>query len=183
MAPVLATRPLRAAAPADRPALARLAAACLGDYGDYAAILRAWADEPGVRTVVAPAATPGPAPLAWPGRGAAEPLLGFAMFAWLRPEPGGPPQGDILAVAVDPEARGSGLGARLLDHALTTLTREAPAVGGETAALVVATTNTAGQALFRAAGFVPDDGPAPLYPNGQRGLRMRRPLGPATERS
>ncbi|MCB9548096.1 MAG: GNAT family N-acetyltransferase [Myxococcales bacterium] len=150
----------RPAVPADRAPVLALAGAAFGAYGDYAAILADWLEEPATRLFV----------VGEPGQ-----PQGFVAIAWIRRVPGGAPDGDVLAMGVDPAARGLGLGRRLLDHAVSVLAAEAPLVGGVRATLAVADDNAIGRRLFASAGFLPLPERA-TYPGGQAGLLLYRPF-------
>ncbi|MEZ4472813.1 MAG: GNAT family N-acetyltransferase [bacterium] len=154
----------RLAEPADRAAALALAGAAFASYGDYALILDGWLDEPATRLwVVGPVGAP----------------MGFVAVAWIRRVPGGAPDGDVLAVAVEPTVRGGGLGRALLEHALAVLAAEAPLVGGVRATLAVAEDNHAARHLFASVGFRPLAERA-TYPGGQAGLLLARPFSTDT---
>lgn len=78
--------------------------------------------------------------------------------------------GRLYALAVHPDFRGRGLGARLAKKVLDQLRRR----GARTFSLEVRTPNPAAQGLYRSLGFQPA-GPLPdYYGPGLHGLRMRK---------
>mgnify|MGYP003587823622 CR=1 FL=1 len=78
--------------------------------------------------------------------------------------------GRLYALAVHPDFRGRGLGARLAQNILGQLRRR----GARTFSLEVRTPNPAAQRLYLRLGFRPD-GPLPdYYGPGLHGLRMRK---------
>lgn len=159
---------LRPAGPADRAAIGELAGRVFARYGDYAAILGDWLREPGVEARVA---------------AAGDRVVGFVSWAFVRAEPESPPEGRVLALAVDAEHRRRGLGRRLLREAITALDRDAPAVGARRIRLEVAHDNVAARSLFAAEGFSPLPGAGGRYPGGPRYetlIRLVRPVSSGT---
>jgi ribosomal-protein-alanine N-acetyltransferase len=131
--------------------------------------LPAWLAQPGVHLYIA--------------EGGGEPV-GFALVGFERDdEYEGPPPSeggdwlaaDLLAVAVPPTLEGKGLGRLLLGHVLRRVAEVAQWRAVHEVRLTVADKNERARRLFARAGFV-DAGVEGRYPNGQRALRMRRPV-------
>lgn len=152
---------LRAATPAELPAVTALAASAFERLGDYAAILDGWCRSPGVQTTIATVAGE---------------TVGFLAWAFLRRDRSRPPVLELLALAVAPPWRRRGLGRRLLWQTLALAEEHAGAVGAREAALHVARDNDGARALFEQLGFRRDPPADTLYPTGVPGLRMVRPL-------
>lgn len=104
-----------------------------------------------------------------------------AVLGWgvslLRRDPGGRMHGRVHAIAVDPAARGTGVGRLMLSDLLEGLQRH----GIVDATLEVRIGNASAEHLYRAAGFVPVQVVPDYYGEGVDALRMRRWgfLGPA----
>ena len=81
---------------------------------------------------------------------------------------------DVLTLAVDPDRRGSGYGALLLDHLLGI----AGARGAADVLLEVDPANTAARALYRSRGFVELATRRHYYGPDQHAVTMRRELRP-----
>ena len=138
------------------------------DLGDYRRILPSWLEQPGV--------------LAWIDHDAARTSRGFAMLGFYMEDPkttggSGPPQviADLLALAVVPAFQRRGIGGKLLNHVIEVAERVAPSSHIGTLRLTVAENNVGAQKLYERTGFTIVDGSA-SYDNGQRALRMSRPL-------
>jgi ribosomal-protein-alanine N-acetyltransferase len=84
---------------------------------------------------------------------------------------------EVLTLAVVPEARRRGVGARLLDAAMTV----AFARGARTAFLEVSVGNSAARALYKRAGFTPAGRRPRYYADGTDALVLRRALVPAPQ--
>jgi ribosomal-protein-alanine N-acetyltransferase len=83
-------------------------------------------------------------------------------------------EAEVLTLAVAPPARRLGLGARLLDVALTA----AAARGARTAFLEVSIANAAAYGLYARAGFTPTGRRPRYYADGTDALVLRRTLTP-----
>jgi ribosomal-protein-alanine N-acetyltransferase len=81
--------------------------------------------------------------------------LGYAIIAWVLDE------AELANIAVTPAARGGGVGARLLDHALA----ELAAMGIGTVYLEVRGANAVAQRLYASRGFEPVGRRARYYDN------------------
>lgn len=105
-----------------------------------------------------------------------------AVLGWgvslLRRDPGGRMHGRVHAIAVDPAARGTGVGRLMLSDLLEGLQRH----GVVDATLEVRIGNASAEHLYRAAGFVPVQVVPDYYGEGVDALRMRRWgfLGPSS---
>lgn len=169
--PTLTAR-VREGGPADLKFLIALGTEVFGHLGDYARILPAWLGQPGVHLYIAEAG----------GR-----PVGFALMGFERDDeyegPPPPPEvgggdwlaADVLAIAVMPSLQGKGLGRALLGHVLARIVEVSGWRPVNEARLTVSEKNDQARRLFARAGFV-DAGVEGRYPNGQRALRMRRPL-------
>jgi ribosomal-protein-alanine N-acetyltransferase len=105
-------------------------------------------------------------------------------FGWLDPRGGmilarvAADEVEVLTVAVVPEARRQGIGARLLDAVMTV----AVARGARAAFLEVSVGNTAARALYEQAGFTPVGRRPRYYADGTDALVLRRALIPTPQR-
>ncbi len=145
----------------DAEALYGLAERCFAQWGGYGRTIITWSTLEGVQTWLVDEADGG--------------LIGFIMFAQIQSAPESVPSTEILAIAAHPAARGRGIGAYLLQSALSEIRRWQGV--GESVWLTVATDNVAGQRLFGGAGFRTREGPSAAYPNGVESSRMAFPLG------
>lgn len=159
-APVVSFRP---GGPADRPYMVELAEDTFRALGDYRAIIDQWLDVPRVRSLVLERA----------GR-----RVGFALVAehrglgfWR------PVTAELVAIVLDPAARGRGLGRALLRAAA----REAESFGARELRLHTADDNTIAQSLFVAEGYEIRACRETYYPNGQLAIEMRRTLSAGTD--
>ncbi|MEO0652559.1 MAG: N-acetyltransferase, partial [Planctomycetota bacterium] len=102
--------------------------------------------------------------------------IGFALWPCLR-QIGRMEEGDfyVFAIATAPEARGLGLGTRLLEET----EGRARAAGCARLALDVAHANEGAQRLYRRRGFAVAGQPSWWVPKRLRIVRMTRRLGPA----
>lgn len=169
-----ATQPtpkIRAACEGDRGFIRQLSQLVFSQFGDYATFLPTYLDEPAILTTVAELEH---AP------------CGFLMMAFVLAEPGegGAAQGaadqaliaEILAVAVAPDHHRKSIGRRLLVQALDFIEQYASSSQLSSLQLNVAHTNRQAMAFFKRMDFTvlkEDDG---VYPEGQRSIRMSRPL-------
>jgi ribosomal protein S18 acetylase RimI-like enzyme len=158
---------IRRASVADHAWIAVVAADVYGDLGDYGTIIRSWLGHPGVLTY-----------LDEMREGDAAVARGFTLLGFYEPADGvtGATIADLLAIAVDRPYQRSGIGSRLLEHAihLAGLNRQ----GGRVSEirLTVADSNQVGQRFFASYGFRVLDENHGHYDGGQRAIRMARPL-------
>ena len=124
--------PIRPAAPEDVPAIARLERRCFGDPWSESGIGEMLQDETNVVLVAESPEMP-------------EPIAGYVFGRTAAGE------GEILNLAVVPEARRSGLGRTLLEAGLAELERR----GATEVYLEVRESNAAARGLYLAAGFRP----------------------------
>lgn len=146
---------------ADCALVRRLSDRVFARFGDYATILPQMMRLPWVRTYV--------------GRRGGS-AVGFAMLAVESLPPG---ETDLVAIAVDPDRQGQGVGRALLAHVASESLRlagDAPVVAMR---LTVAEDNLRGRKVFEAAGFREVSVPPQFYPAGQPSLAMRKVLGGA----
>ncbi len=100
--------------------------------------------------------------------------VGFAMFShplkkWVFPR-----ACELLAIAVEPERQGQGMG----DLILSEIERMAEDLGIEKIFLHTGVENMPGQKLFTKHGFVPTQIKMNFYPEGQDALMMAKDLSP-----
>lgn len=150
---------LRPAEPADRAFVRALSETCFAALGDYQEIIEGWFDHPGVQGRIA-LVEGAPA--------------GYVLVALMRERLGAVPVPYIVAIAVEPDHRGVGVGRQLLGWAVGETRRWAVAVGAPAVELSVAESNRPARALFEREGFAIDDSRATCYPAGQNCLRMTR---------
>jgi ribosomal protein S18 acetylase RimI-like enzyme len=180
---------LRSARPGDRAFVRDLSATVFDIFGEYDTFLPNYLDHPSVYTTLC--------------ERAGQPV-GFVMVALVvstRPLPealGGEGPGggaaprakpddeddeddvldaEIVAIAVTPDQQGTGVGKRLLQHALDFADGWHATCGVRSVQLNVADTNSRARRFFERVGFVevnPCDG---TYPKGQRSIRMARRAG------
>lgn len=137
----------------DEPFLRELSRTAFGIYGPYEKWIPEWADYPGVLTYVGE-------------RDACR--AGFHMLTFYREAPL-VYVGDLVAIAVQPDQQGAGLGSELLFHAQHLTQR----LGAVALTLSVADTNHAAQRLFARHGFRPVEGEFGTYECGQKTVKMR----------
>jgi ribosomal protein S18 acetylase RimI-like enzyme len=155
---------IRRASVADHEWIAAVAAEVYGDLGDYGTIIRSWLDHPGVLTYLDEVRD----------RDGARPR-GFTLLGFYEP-PGaevGQRVADLLAIAVDRGHQRSGVGSRLLGHAI-----HLAGLAGriQEMRLTVADSNAVGQRFFTSFGFRILEENHGHYDGGQRAIRMARPL-------
>jgi ribosomal protein S18 acetylase RimI-like enzyme len=156
---------IRRASVADHTWIAAVAAEVYGDLGDYGTIIRSWLGHPGVLTYL-DEMRDGPTARA----------RGFTLLGFYEP-PGaeaGSSIADLLAIAVDRPFQRSGIGSRLLEHAihLAGLSRQGSYI--DEIRLTVADSNQVGQRFFASFGFRVLDENHGHYDGGQRAIRMGR---------
>ena len=166
LSPVLSDPPVatasslrvRPASEDDADFIVRLGASVFAAYGSsYDRYLRDWFSDPGVTTLV--------------GEIDGRPR-GFSMLAFYEDEDRpGTQVADLVSIAVEPEARGRGLGSALLDAAMEAAEERRPPV--DAVWLVVADGNAHAARLFASRGFRYGEGVG-IYPSGLRALRMIR---------
>ena len=144
---------IRDAEPREHDALGSLAAVAFARFGDYAAPIQRWLATPGTLAQVATRE---------------ERVLGFVLVALFTRRAAGL-RGEVLAIAVDPAARGAGIGAALLEAGVRALRGAGHPLGSIEAD--VAMDNEVALALFASAGFVPA-GLGMSYDHGQRAVRL-----------
>ena len=139
--------------------MVELAASTFVDFGDYRAIIEQWLDTPRVASLIL--------------TGEKE-RSGFALIAWHR-RLGfiGPVIAELVAIVVESDMRGQGLGRLLLEAAEET----ARDWRAREMRLHTASENSTARAFFSAAGYRESAGSRATYPNGQLALELRRPLG------
>jgi ribosomal protein S18 acetylase RimI-like enzyme len=143
-----------------------LGIAAYAPLGDYEQALGAWLAQPGVQRLVAFTA----------GKPVGFLLLGFTSASDL---PAGQLIADIVAIAVEPAARGTGVGRKLLACAVDVAmaaAEHAPVTGLR---LTVAEDNAPARHLFSTTDFVVHDPDHGRYDQGQRALRLERRLAPS----
>jgi ribosomal protein S18 acetylase RimI-like enzyme len=124
-------------------------------YGNYEDIIPQWLVDTAVMTIVSFEKMQS---------------LGFAMLSML--------SGEILAIAVKPEYRGSGIGTELLNS----IERIASQLGMERLLLHTATENEVAEMFFRNASFTVIGKEEGYYPRGQAALIMAKEIGVGTGR-
>ena len=146
---------VRAGGRADDPFVIALGAAAFAPFGDYAPIMRSFLDSPSVA--------------AWVAEDGGRP----AGFALVETDPRLPGFADLVAIAVEPRHRRTGVATALLQRVVASC-RE-----GRTPLLLVLTVaedNEPAIALFRRAGFEMVPGLIGHYAGGQRSRRMAKAL-------
>jgi ribosomal-protein-alanine N-acetyltransferase len=150
---------VREARPADRVFISRLSGLAFRRFGAYAGIIRDWLDSGAAMTLLA---LSGDRP------------VGFAMAARIPPPLTAPGETEILAIAVDPGVRRSGIG-RLLLRRLETAAREA---GAGVIRLHTAAGNLQARALFEGEGYQVLGLERCFYPRGQDAVLMAKEMPP-----
>jgi ribosomal protein S18 acetylase RimI-like enzyme len=155
---------IRRAVEADHAWIARLAAEVYRDLGEYGTVMPQWLIQPGV--------------VGWIDE---DPLgrRGFAVLGFYQdriPAGGARTIADLLAIGVVPRHQRAGIGTALLQHVIGVVAAVAPTHGIPDLRLTVADTNLVGQRWYARSGFRIVDGEHGTYANGQRAIRMARPL-------
>ncbi|MBP6628709.1 MAG: GNAT family N-acetyltransferase [Kofleriaceae bacterium] len=146
---------------ADHDWAAHLGAEVYASLGNYAQILSAWLDQPGVSLWIE-------------GRAVGD-RRGLAMLGYVADE-AGQVVADLLALAVEPAWQRRGIGGALLAHVIRVAERSAGALGVERLGLTVVHDNWVGRRMYERAGFVVADAEVGSYAGGQRAVHMVRPL-------
>ncbi len=147
---------IRSARRSDAGFIGELSARAFLAYGSYREVIRGWFETGRTTTVVAEAV--------------ARPA-GFAMAAPLTPGPR--PGTELLAIAVEPASRRSGIGRSLLER----LEAEVSRLGARSLWLHTAVVNNPARRLFEAAGFAPAELRESFYPSGHDAVLMIKVLG------
>lgn len=152
---------IEAARPADISEVRRIAAEVFSQYGDYARILPRFFASQGVQTYLAHRE---------------DRVVGFVMLGFI-PWSGKDSRsdawiGDILALAVVPEARRQGIGSRLMERARELARELARERDIREVQLTCARTNHGALAFFARQGFRVIDPAHGWYSGGQPALRM-----------
>lgn len=159
---------LRRATPADAAFVEGLSELVFRPLGGYASILGGWFAHPAVNTLIFTFN---------------ERSVGFVMWAIFSTDDLGfeGPEADIVALALEEESRGQGLGGFLLDAAVVQLEQGCRAVSPRVrrVGLSVALDNHTAQLLYTSRGFKRRPKDDSRYPSGHRSLRFTRPLGDA----
>jgi [ribosomal protein S18]-alanine N-acetyltransferase len=152
---------LRAGSARDLPFLQELAAEAFAEYGAYQRLLPEWAATPGIELTVAE------------DEGA---RLGLTLVGVFEDRPRPLAVVDLLAIAVVPAHRRTGVGRVLLQAVVARASHLARTGVAGCLRLTVAEGNAPGRALFGSAGFRYSEGHEGHYPRGQRALRMELAL-------
>jgi ribosomal protein S18 acetylase RimI-like enzyme len=128
-------------------------------YGDYRPLLPKWFRVPGVMTFISEE-----------DRG----RTGYVMLAFFREK--SHLVGDVLAIAVAPEAQNRGIGRMLLQHAVLVCEQASEHSPVNSVRLSVAHTNARARHLFESCGFALVQGDFGTYEGGQTALHMERPI-------
>ena len=157
-------RIIRRATPADRQWVLETSADVYASLGDYQAILPDWIDNPAVLTFVEQDED-----------GARR---GFLVLGFYRADDQaeGDFVADLLAIAVASRWQRSGVGRRLLQHALDLSVLAAQRKPVREVRLTVADSNVAARKLFASEGFVVMNPEHGRYDLGQTAVRMRRSI-------
>ena len=148
---------IRHARPSDGAYIRRLSKKVFDMYGDYEDMLPRWSLSDMTVTL-----------LALRGRQA----VGFAMLGGVPNQWCSPRVSELLAIAVEPDSQGQGIGNLLLKEIL----REAKAHEIGKLVLHTAMENVAGQRLFEKHGFVESEIKKDFYPAGQDALVMHKDM-------
>lgn len=153
---------IRRAAEADHAWISRLAAEVYHELGEYGSVMPQWLIQPGV--------------VGWVDEDQHE-RRGFAVLGFYQDRSQATRTvADLLAIGVEPRHQRQGIGSALLEHVIGIVAAVAPTHGIPDLRLTVAHTNTVGQRWYERAGFRVVAGEHGTYANGQRAIRMARPL-------
>jgi ribosomal protein S18 acetylase RimI-like enzyme len=158
--PVVRAPVIRRATPLDNDWLIDLGVRAFADLGDYRDVLPAWLRQPNVA--------------AWIDD--PFPRRGFTLLAFYRDDVTGDHVADLLAISVEPQWRGHGLGRALLSHVMAMARATARAGNLVELRLCVAEDNTRAQAMYESSGFQALTLDVGRYAAGQRAIRMVYPL-------
>ena len=146
---------VRRANPADVGFIGRLSGNAFSVYGPYRSLVTGWFESNSTMTLVCIEK--------------GEPV-GFAMMGRLLDESEKEPRCELLAIAVEPEARRRGV-ARML---LREIEKEAKRLNEHTLFLHTATENIPAQNLFKKHGFTTQSVKKHFYPSGQDAVKMMK---------
>lgn len=152
---------IRRAGEVDHAWISQVAAEVYQDLGEYGAVMPQWLVQPGV--------------LGWIEEHRDE-KRGYAVLGFYQDRGSTRTVADLLAIGVVPQFQREGIGTRMLDHVIGVVAAVAPTHGIPDLRLTVAHTNVAGQRWYLRHGFRVVDGEHGTYANGQRAIRMARPL-------
>jgi ribosomal protein S18 acetylase RimI-like enzyme len=152
---------IRRAGEVDHAWIAQIAAEVYRDLGEYGAVMPQWLVQPGV--------------LGWIDDANGE-RRGFAVLGFYQDRFAGRTVADLLAIGVTPRYQRAGIGTKLLQHVISVVGAVAPTHGIPDLRLTVSHTNVVGQRWYARTGFRVVDGDHGTYANGQRAIRMARPL-------
>lgn len=158
---------IRRAGEPDHAWIAGLAASVYHDLGEYGAVMPQWLVQPGVLAWVEELDEPAAVPE----------RRGFAVLGFYQDrQQASRTVADLLAIGVAPRWQRHGIGTRLLEHVIAVVSAVAPGHDIRDLRLTVAETNLAGQRWYARHGFGVVDAEHGSYANGQRAIRMARPL-------
>jgi ribosomal protein S18 acetylase RimI-like enzyme len=153
---------IRRAGEGDHAWISQLAAEVYHDLGEYGTVMPQWLVQPGV--------------LGWIAEEGTE-RTGFAVLGFYQDRAVGTRTvADLLAIGVVPRHQRRGIGTRLLEHVIHVVGAVSVSHGIPDLRLTVADTNLVGQRWYARSGFKIVDGEHGTYANGQRAIRMARPL-------
>jgi ribosomal protein S18 acetylase RimI-like enzyme len=156
---------IRRATEADHTWIAQLAAEVYQDLGEYGQVMPQWLIQPGV--------------VGWIDEDRGE-RRGFAVLGFYQDRAPGTSAlrtvADLLAIGVAPRHQRGGIGTALLQHVIGVVGAVSMTHGIPDLRLTVAHTNVVGQRWYARSGFHVVDGEHGTYANGQRAIRMARPL-------
>ena len=148
---------VREGRPNDAPFVVGLGSVAFARFGDYGPIMQAFLESPDVASFIAEAAGD---------------CVGFAL---VDVPPAHPGFADLVAIAVDPRHRRTGVGRALLSRVIASREgRSEPSL----LVLTVAADNDAAITLFRSQGFEMIPGALGRYAGGQTSRRMAKPVLP-----
>ena len=150
----------------DRDWITALSTDVYGALGDYATIIPAWLDHPGVLSYV----------------DEVDHRHGFIILGFYEVDDDESPRSvaDLLAIAVEPRFQRQGVGRRLLQFAIRVAQAAATNNGVSEIRLTVPEGNVVGRRLYTSTGFEVLDQEHGAYEGGQRAIRMTKRL-PTTQ--
>jgi len=156
---------IRRAIEADHAWISQLSAEVYRDLGEYGTVMPQWLIQPGV--------------VGWIDEERGE-RRGFAVLGFYQDRVAGSvglrTVADLLAIGVAPRYQRRGIGTQLLQHVIGVVGAVSMTHGIPDLRLTVADTNVIGQRWYERSGFRVVDGEHGTYANGQRAIRMARPL-------